>query len=97
MNYISRRPHLHQSCQRRTVSRVAMVQIGCGNVRAGRIFSWLTLGPLETTEHYLNDTVCLSIAADHIHPLSPQWITLHVTKQILTNLQQLNEVLKMSK
>ncbi len=29
---------------------------------------WHTLGPLVPIEHRLNDTACLSIVADHVHP-----------------------------
>jgi len=40
---------------------------GGGGVMWG-MFSWHTLGPLETIGHCLNDTAYLSIVSDHVHP-----------------------------
>ncbi len=47
---------------------VSSVQAGGGGVMVCGKFSWHTLGPLVTIEHYLNATAYLSIVADHVHP-----------------------------
>ncbi|MDF4985840.1 hypothetical protein P3581_23090, partial [Vibrio parahaemolyticus] len=47
---------------------VSTVQAAGGGVMVWGIFSWHTLGPLVPTEHGLNNTACLSIVADRVHP-----------------------------
>lgn len=40
-----------------------------GGVKVWGIFSWHTLGPLVPTEYCLTTPGCLSIVADHVHPI----------------------------
>ncbi len=47
---------------------VSTVQAGRGWCNGVGDFSWHTLGPLVPTEHCLNATAYLSIAADNVHP-----------------------------
>ncbi len=48
---------------------VSTVQAAGGGVMVWGVFSWHTLGPLETIEHRLNTTVYLSIVLTMSIPL----------------------------
>ncbi len=49
---------------------VSTVQAAGGGVMVWGIFSWHTLGPLVPIGRNLNTTTaCLSIVADHVHPV----------------------------
>ncbi len=48
---------------------VSTVQAAGGGVMVWGIFSWHTLGPLVPIGRNLNTTACLSIVADHVHPV----------------------------